>query len=121
MVKYGFEELEFYQLSMKLWDLCWFDSEKIMSDRRGWDLSQQLISAVGSICANIEEGYGSSSTKKYINFLTYSRGSAQEARGWYKKAKFLLPADIIESRISDLELIIGKVTKTISTLRGKLK
>ena len=119
MAKYGYENLELYQIAVKLWDLCWEDTGKFYHDPRGKEITGQLIRSVGSISANIEEGYGRGSSKNYANFLTYSRGSAQEARGWYRKSKFLMNQSDIDSRVADLELIIGKITKTIETLNGK--
>ena len=119
MRKYGYENLEFYQLSLKLWDLCWIDTEPFLKDPRGKEIATQLTRAIGSISANIKEGYGGSSTKQYRDFLTYSRGSAQEARGWYRKSKFLMNHVDIDNRVADLESIIGKFTKTIITLGEK--
>ena len=42
-------------------------------------LIDQQIASADSIAANIEEGFGRSSSKEYAQFLVYSRGSAQDA------------------------------------------
>jgi four helix bundle protein len=39
------------------------------NDFRGKEICRQLIRSVGSISANIEEGYGRGSNKEYPNFL----------------------------------------------------
>jgi len=51
------DELRFYQLSLTLWESCWHDTEILKNDFRGKEVAKQLIRAVGSISANIEEGY----------------------------------------------------------------
>jgi len=119
MSNYGFEGLGFYPASMKLWDLCRQDSETLCKDYRGKEISAQLIRSAGSIPANIEEGYGRISAKEYIRYLTYTLGSARESRGWYKKSNRLLSARLIKERINLIAQIIGKVHKTIRTLKKK--
>jgi four helix bundle protein len=115
------ENLQFYQMAMQLWDDCWKDTEILIKDYRGKEIAKQLIRSVGSISANIEEGYGRGYGKEYPQFIRISRGSARESKGWYIRSKFLLPKEIIKSRIDILESIIKMETKTLSTLSLKLK
>ncbi len=79
-------------------------------------VSQQIASA-DSICANIEEGYGRLSRKEYIRFLDFSRGSARETQGRYKRMKHWLSKDIVQQRTALLDEIIAILTTTIATLR----
>jgi hypothetical protein len=51
------DEIRFYNLAIELWNETWKDTEILMLDFRGKEISRQLIRAVGSISANIEEGY----------------------------------------------------------------
>jgi len=113
------DELIFYQMSLQLWDECWNDSEILLKDIRGREICKQLTRSVGSISANIEEGYGRGFGKEYPHFLRISRGSARESRGWYVKSKFLLDKNIIEERDKKLASIIAMITKTISTLESR--
>jgi four helix bundle protein len=80
------DEIVFYQLALELWDNCWNDTEVLMNDFRGREIATQLIRAVGSVSANIEEGYGRGFGKEYPQFLRIFRGSARESKGWYKRA-----------------------------------
>ena len=113
------DELRFYQMAIQLWDECWGDTEILMKDFRGEEMAKQLIRSVGSISANIEEGYGRGFGKEYPHFLRISRGSARESRGWYMKSKFLLENKTIEERVSTLNSITAMLTKTIETLKNK--
>ena len=114
------DELIFYQKSLTLWDEFWGDSEILMKDARGREIAKQMTKSVGSISANIEEGYGRGFGKEYPQFLRIARGSARESRGWYKKSKFLLPEELVTKRDSALGEIIAMLAKTISTLeKGK--
>lgn len=115
------ENLLFYKMAVQLWDDCWMDTEILMKHTRGKEIAKQLIRCVGSISANIEEGYGRGYGKEYPQFIRVSRGSARESKGWYTRSKFLLSNEIIKSRIDILTSIIKMETKTISTLSQKLK
>ena len=113
------DENKFYKLSLELWDEYWKDSEILLNDIRGREIVKQLTRAVGSISANIEEGYGRGFGKEYPQFLRISRGSARESKGWYKKSKFLLNPKTINDRIGKIDYIIAMETKTINTLENK--
>ncbi len=76
-----------YRYALFLSDLCWFDVTKLMRDKRTLDLSDQLYRAVGSISANIAEGYSRSTGKDRARFYEYALGSSRESRDWYYKAR----------------------------------
>ena len=67
-----------YRLALFLSDLGWHDVTKLMQDRRTWALSNQLYRAVGSIGANIAEGYGRYHYQENIQFCRQARGSLYE-------------------------------------------
>lgn len=113
------DEIRYYMLSMQLCGECCGDTEKMLSDFRGREICRQLIRSVGSISANIVEGYGRGFGKEYSHFLKISRGSARESRGWYLKSKFILNDSIITSRTATLDSIISMLTSVINTLEKK--
>ena len=118
-MKDNLENARFYQMSLTLWDDCWKDTSILMKDTRGKEIARQMIRSVGSISANIEEGYGRGFGKEYPHFLRISRGSARESKGWYLKSKYLLDAKIIEQRVLLLNSIIAMLNSTIYTLKQK--
>jgi len=61
--------MEVYRLSVFLGEVTWIDTEKLIKDPRMLKLSDQLYSAVGSVSANIAEGYGRFSQPAYRNHL----------------------------------------------------
>jgi len=115
----GLNDLRFYQMSMEIWDCCWKDTELMMNDIRGREIVKQLIRSVGSVSANIEEGYGRGKGKEYPHFLRIARGSANESAGWYIKSKFLLNQEVVKERTEKLNAISAMITKTIETLNKK--
>jgi four helix bundle protein len=117
----GLENLIFYKEAQALYDLCWGDTDLIREDERGKVIAAQLIKSMGSVSANIEEGYGRGFGKEYPRFLKIARGSARESRGWYNRSKFLLSKEIIDARISKLNFILACITKTIQTIEQKRK
>lgn len=115
------DEIGFYKIAIELWDETWNDTEILMQDFRGKEIARQLIRSVGSINANIEEGYGRGFGKEYPQFLRISRGSARESKGWYRRSNHLLSPEIISARIIKLDDIIAMETKSIKTLEEKTK
>ena len=88
-------QMEAYRLALYLYDLAWEDCQQLMRDPRGRAIAEQLIRSAGSICANIEEGYGRGMGRQYAQFLGYSLGSTRETRGWYYRGRRLLAPEAI--------------------------
>jgi four helix bundle protein len=72
-----------YRKALFLYDLTWEDCGKLVRDRRGQAVAQQLIRSVGSISANVEEGHGRGYGKQRDWFFGVAIGSARESKGWY--------------------------------------
>ena len=95
-----------YRLATFLSDLTWRDATKLMGDRRTIGLSDQLYRAVGSIGANISEGYSRSTGRDRARFYEYTLGSAREGRDWYFKARLILGDNVTTHRLTLLEEVI---------------
>lgn len=92
-------KIEAYRLALFLADLGWRDAAKLVQDRRVFGLSDQLYRAVGSISANISEGYSRSGGKDRARFYEYALGSARESRGWFYKGRHVLGEEVAEHRM----------------------
>jgi four helix bundle protein len=90
-----------------------------MKDLRGREIVRQMVRSIGSIAANIEEGYGRGFGKEYPQYLRTSRGSARESKGWYQRASHLLPTTVITERLALLDKIIAKLSRMIQTLETR--
>jgi len=73
-------KMSVYRYALFVGDLGWFDVTKLQQDRRTYGLSGQLYEALGSVSANIAEGYPRGSNKERAHFYEYSLGSARESR-----------------------------------------
>lgn len=96
----GLWKVEAYRLSLFLSEICWHDISKLIEDSRMRRLSDQLYRAVGSISANIAEGYSKSTGRDRARFYEYALGSARESRDWYYKAHHLLSDEVLKHRMS---------------------
>ena len=96
----GLWKVEVYRLSLFLAEICWHDISKLVEDSRMKGLSDQLYRAVGSISANIAEGYSKSTGRDRARFYEYALGSARESRDWYYKAHHLLSEEVLKHRMS---------------------
>jgi four helix bundle protein len=108
-----------YQVSLRLFDDFWEDSEILGKDYCGRELVKQLVRSLDSVCANMEEGYGRGFGKELPQHLKISRGEARESKGRYQRCSKLLPLAIINIRKATLDHIIGGLTKTINTIENR--
>ncbi|MGD0349584.1 MAG: four helix bundle protein [Verrucomicrobiota bacterium] len=113
-------KVEAYRLALFLADLGWHDVTKLMQDKRTIGLSDQLYRALGSIAANISEGYSRSSGKDRARFYEYGLGSARESRGWFYKGRHVLGIDVAEHRIRLVTQIIRLLLAMVPDQRGSL-
>src|SRR5438094_5493738 len=90
---------EAYRLALFAADLAWHDTTKLFRDGRTVELAGQLFSAVGSVAANISEGYSRGYQKDRARFYQYALGSASERRTWYFDGRFLLGEAVAIHRI----------------------
>ena len=108
-----------YRRGLLLSDLAWFDVTRLIQDKRMVALADQLYRAVGSISANIAEGYSRGTGKDRARFYEYALGSARESRDWYYKARHLLESEVIDHRMTVLTEIIRLLLTTIPQQRRK--
>ena len=69
---------EAYKLSLFASDIGWHDVTKLFKDKRTISISDQLNRSLGSISANIAEGYSRGTGKDRARFYEYALGSARE-------------------------------------------
>ncbi|MEE9167323.1 MAG: four helix bundle protein [Candidatus Neomarinimicrobiota bacterium] len=107
-----------YRISLFASELGWNDVTKLTKDRRTLNLSNQLYRSLGSVSANIAEGYSRGSKKDQTRFYEYSLGSARESRDWYYKGRHVLGTEIAIHRIRFLTQIIRLLLTTIPQKRS---
>jgi len=98
--------MEVYRLALLAADIGWRDITKLQKDHRTISLSDQLYRALGSVGANIAEGYSRGTGRDRARFYEYALGSARESRDWYYKARHLLGENVIQHRLELLTSII---------------
>ncbi|MDZ7758139.1 MAG: four helix bundle protein [Rhodohalobacter sp.] len=77
MAKFRFEDLEIWELAVKIAD-CLFDIADDLERKRLYRFADQLRGAGMSMSNNIAEGSGSRSNKVFIQYLEYARNSTFE-------------------------------------------
>jgi len=92
-------KMEAYRLALFAADLGWHDVTRLAGDKRTLDTAGQLYRALGSIEANVSEGYSRGSGRDRARFYEYALGSARESRGWYYKGRHILGETVTEHRI----------------------
>jgi four helix bundle protein len=108
-----------YRLALYLSDLCWQDASILLENKK-FSLSDQLSRALGSVSANLAEGYSRSTGRDRALFYQYALGSARESRDWYYKTRFILGEETAERRYKILTEIIRLLVTMIPQQRGYL-
>lgn len=111
-------QMKVYRLSVLIGDLAWHDVSQLIQDQRMIGLSDQLYRAVGSVGANIAEGYSRRSGKDQARFYEYALGSAREARTWYHHGRHNLPESVVSHRLGLLTDVIRLLLTIIPSERG---
>jgi four helix bundle protein len=112
-------KMKVYRLALFAAEIGWQDITKLAQDRRTYSLSDQLCRALGSISANIAEGYSRGSNKDRAHFYEYSLGSARESRDWYYKARHILAEEATNHRLQLMSEIIRLLMVVIPGERGR--
>jgi four helix bundle protein len=109
-----------YQLARGLLVDSWTDAEKLRHHPVTEKISGQLYAAVGSIAANIGEGYSRSSGRDRTRIFEYALGSARESMTWYRSAEPVLGAELVCARLDTLEEIRRLLLAVIPRERSRL-
>jgi len=112
--------VEAYRLALLSADMGWTDVTVLAKDRRTLGLSDQLYRSLGSISANIEEGFSKGTGKDRARFYEYTLGSARESRGWYYKGRHVLSEAVVQHRMQVLTHVIKLLLTMIPDQRGPL-
>jgi len=107
-----------YRLSLFAATVGWQDVTRLMQDRRTRALADQLYRAVGSIGANIAEGYSRGTGKDRAHFYEYALGSARESRDWYYKCAAVLGDQVTTHRLGLLTEVIRLLLTMVPQQRG---
>lgn len=111
-----FKDLVVWQKALEFFRLIVSDAEKFPTTLAAETVTGQLIRAVGSINANIAEGFGRRSPREFGYRLGVAKGEASKSQDWYikcGKVNFLDETPVNE-RIALLEEIIKMLNSLIS-------
>ena len=95
-----------YRLALFAADIGWSDVTALAADHRTRSLGDQLCRSLGSVSANIAEGYSRGTGRDRAHFYEYALGSARESRDWYYKSRHILPPTVVDHRLGLLTQII---------------
>ena len=110
-------KLEVYRLALFAGDIGWQDILALSKNNLMWGVADQLHRSLGSISANLTEGYSRSKGLDRARFFEFSLGSARESRDWYYKSRHVLPGEVVKHRMELLTQIISMLVPTISHQR----
>ena len=91
-----------YRMALFALDRAWDDALRFRRHALTYSVADQLYRAIGSIGANLSEGYSRSSGPDRVRFFEYGLGSTREACVWYHSGRRVLPTSDTEERIDVL-------------------
>jgi len=107
-----------YQVAKDLVQVAWIDAKALSGDPVTQKMAGQLYAAIGSISANIGEGYSRSTGIDRARIFEYALGSVREGIAWYEAARPLL-GDVVITRLDDLEELRRLLLAIIPRERAK--
>ncbi len=111
-------KMEAYRLALFITDIGWHDVTKLVQGKRTLNLSDQLYRSIGSISANLAEGYSRSTGKDRARFYEYALGPARESRDWYYKSRHILSEGVTDHRLRLLTQLIRLLLTMVPQQRG---
>jgi four helix bundle protein len=91
-----------YRVALYLLDLAKADASALRSKKSQAFQTDQLLSAVGSVSANVSEGFGRSSPADRSRCFGIALGSLKESIVWYRAVSGDLPEEAVEERLEQL-------------------
>lgn len=95
-----------YRLAVTLSATVWHDAVSLSKCAVTHKVAGQLYAAVGSIRANLSEGYSRASGADRARLFEYALGSARECRDWYDLARPVLGDQLATARDATLVHIV---------------
>lgn len=111
-------KMQAYRLALFLGDLAWHDALRLAQERRMVSLADQLYRAVGSISANLAEGYSRGTGRDRARFYEYALGSTRESRDWYFKSRHVLGEAVFQHRLRFLTSLVRLILTMVPQQRG---
>ena len=112
-------KVEAYRIALFAADIGWEDVTKLAGDKRTRNMADQLYRALGSMSANIAEGYSRGTNKDRAHFYEYALGSARESRDWYYKARHVLSEPVLTHRFKLINQVIRLLMVMVPNQRGQ--
>ena len=114
-----FTDLEVWRRSHQLFLDLLADLEHLPNTRPAAALTDQIIRSIGSIGANIAEGFNRSQ-KKYLSSLDIAVGEAAEAENWLYKARdaHFIDRDTAAARIRETIEVQKMINGLIRSISG---
>ncbi len=79
-----------------------------------------MYRSLGSIGANLAEGYSRGTGKDRARFYEYALGSARESRDWYYKGRHILGEAVVQHRLQLLTEVIRLLLTMVPQQRGRI-
>jgi four helix bundle protein len=114
------QRMRVYRLACEMISESWDDAEKLTHHRTMEKVAAQLYAAIGSIAANLSEGYAHSSGKDRARIFEYALGSTRESIAWFRSATPVLGADLVAARVAKLDEIRRMLLAIIPRERNRL-
>jgi four helix bundle protein len=117
----SFKDLVVWQKAHQLFLQLVREVEGFPKTRAAAIVADQLLRAVGSMSANIAEGFGRRSGAEYVHYLIVARGSTTESENWLVKCRDLgyIPEHACHEREALCQEVLKMLNAMIGTLRRK--
>lgn len=119
MNKRDFRKLIIWQKADQIFDMVVTDIKKFPKHRIAFSLADQWFRSVGSISANIAEGYGRGNDREFQRSLIIVRGEIAEAFNW--AIKIAKVGYISQARLEEYDQKFEELSKILTVFIGEIR
>ena len=113
------ERMSAHRYARELVKLAWEDGLLLQANPLTPGIAEQFYESVGSIAANLGEGYSKSSGPDRARSFEYALGSARETVEWYESGRPVLTDERVNGRLEILGHIIRLLVAVIPRERNR--
>lgn len=114
-----FKDLQIWQKSVEIYKMTVDDAHKFPRNRIAYNIFDQFLRSLGSISANIAEGFGRGSDRELQRFCIIARGSIDESRDWIYKINELRYLKV--ERVQEYDEKFIEIRKMLNVFISKVR
>lgn len=114
-----FKDLQIWQKSIEIFKMIISDIKTLPQNRLSNSIADQVFRSIGSISANIAEGYGRDGDQELHRHCQIAKGSLDESKDWIYKLQIL--GYITQERSDEYDVRLDELRRMINCFMSHIR